>query len=55
MGEVSDVFDGYVFEVLRKNTEEKVKIELAIVRSPVGDELGAFNSREFARKQLIGQ
>ena len=55
VGEESDVFDGYVFEVLRKGSEEKVIIELAMVRSPVGDELGAFDSREFARKQLIGQ
>jgi hypothetical protein len=39
------VFDGYVFEVLRKGSEERVKIELAMVRSPVGDELGAFNCR----------
>jgi hypothetical protein len=41
--------------VLRKAPEERVKIELAMVRSPVGDEVGAFNCREFARKQLIGQ
>lgn len=45
VGEVSDVFDGYVFEVLRKASDEKVKIELAMVRSPVGDEVGAFNCR----------
>jgi hypothetical protein len=41
--------------VTKKGNEEKVKIELAMVRSPVGDEVGAFNCREFARKQLIGQ
>ena len=32
-----------------------MKLELAMVRSPVGDEPGAFNCREFSRKQLIGQ
>ena len=26
-----------------------------MVRCPVGDEVGAFNSRQFVRKQLIGQ
>ena len=29
--------DGYVFEVIKKGNEEKAKIELAMVRSPVGD------------------
>lgn len=26
VGEVSDIFDGYVFEILRKGTDEKLKI-----------------------------
>ena len=55
VGEISDIFDGYIFEVVRKTTGERVKIELAMVRCPVGDEVGAFNCREFARKHLIGE
>jgi len=49
------VLDGYIFEVVRKPSGEKQKIELAMVRCPIGDEVGAFNCREFARKQLIGE
>lgn len=54
VGEVSDVLDGYIFEVTKRGGG-KVKLELAMVMCPVGDEVGAFHSREFARKQLIGQ
>lgn len=48
------MLDGYIFEVTKK-AGGRVKLELAMVRCPVGDEVGAFMSREFARKQLIGQ
>ena len=55
VGEISDIFDGYIFEVEQRTTGDKVKIELAMVRCPIGDEVGAFKCREFARKHLIGE
>ena len=44
VGEISDVLDGYIFEVTKRGGG-KVKLELAMVRCPVGDEVGAFHCR----------
>lgn len=45
VGEISDVLDGYIFEVTKRGGGGKVKLELAMVRCPVGDEVGAFHCR----------
>lgn len=45
VGQIRDIIDGYIYEIEKKVTGEIMKIELSMIRSPIGDERGAFDSR----------
>ncbi len=55
VGTVEDVLDGYIYEIRSHADQSLLKVQLTNICCPIGDEPGAFEAREFARKNLIGK
>lgn len=55
LAKVIEVLEGHIYRIQNMVTNKILTVELSTIFCPIGQELGAFEAREFARKQIIGK
>lgn len=55
LAKVIEVIEGHIYRIKNMVNNKIVTVELSTVLCPIGQEQGAFEAREFARKQIIGK